>query len=91
MIENVEEKIHIIVTYKIKIGNEEYLNCVEIVEKYLKEGGNKDKYIPEKVEPNGFKHPGYRSYEKVPPLKEHITICLTSLEYSFHNNGPQSS
>ena len=59
--------------YRIKA---QWQDDVEIVERYLTEGGNKDKYIPERIEPNGFKHPGYRSYEKVPPLKEHIRNIL---------------
>ena len=45
---------------------------IEVLENYLNNGGLKDKYIPEKKDPDGFVHPGYRSSEKVPSLKEHI-------------------
>lgn len=44
---------------------------IEVIEKYLEEGGNRDKYISDHTDENGY-HPGYRSYEKVPPLKDHI-------------------
>ena len=49
---------------------------IEVLEQYLNEGGAKDKYIPEQVDENGFKHPGYRGYEKVAPLKDQIYNCL---------------
>ena len=55
--------------YHIKSDWDDY---VEIVEKYLSEGGTKDKYIEEHTDEYGNHHPGYRGYEKVPPLKEHI-------------------
>ena len=45
---------------------------IEILEEYLKKGGNKDKYIPSTMEEDGSIHPGYRSYEKVKPLKEQL-------------------
>ena len=45
---------------------------VEVIEDYLNKGGHKDKYIPKKKDPDGFVHPGYRSYEEVPPIKELI-------------------
>ena len=45
---------------------------IELLESYLKEGGTKDKYIPETMEEDGFIHPGYRSYEKVKPLIEQL-------------------
>ena len=45
---------------------------IEVLEEYLKKGGNKDKYIPETMEEDGSTHPGYRSYEKVKPLRSQI-------------------
>lgn len=45
---------------------------VTTVYKYLNEGGTKDKYIPERVDENGFKHPGYRGYENTPKLADVI-------------------
>jgi hypothetical protein len=59
--------------YRLK---EEWKEDIEIVERYLTEGGLKDAYIPEKIDEDGFKHPGYRSAEKVPPLKDQIYNCL---------------
>lgn len=55
---------------------------IELLEKYLNEGGTKDKWIPERVDEDGFKHPGYRGYEEVPPIKKQIA------EFLMHNiNG----
>lgn len=46
---------------------------VEVVEEYLTKGGTKDKYIPDQYNENGeLVSPGYRGYEKVAPLYEHI-------------------
>lgn len=45
---------------------------IEILENYLKKGGNKDKYIPSTMEEDGHINPGYRSYEKVKPLRTQI-------------------
>ena len=50
---------------------------IEVLEDYLNKGGLKDKYIPEKKDPDGFVHPGYRSSEKVPPLKDQIDEVIT--------------
>ena len=57
------------------------VNCewdedVEFVEKYLTEGGTKDKYIEGYTDKNGNHHPGYRGYEKVKPLKYYIKKIL---------------
>jgi len=49
----------------------EWKDDVEIVEEYLNKGGNKDKYIEDWEDEHGH-HPGYRSYEEVPPLKQLI-------------------
>ena len=40
--------------------------------KTLKEGGLKDKYNPEVIDEDGFKHPGYRSAEDVGTFKDNI-------------------
>ena len=45
---------------------------IEVLEEYLQKGGNKDKFIPTTMEEDGFIHPGYRSYEKVKPLRSQI-------------------
>lgn len=43
---------------------------------YLSNGGTKDKWIPEKIHEDGSKEPGYRGYEKVPPISELIHDIL---------------
>lgn len=55
--------------YKIKT---EWKEDIDILKEYLIEGGMKDKYVEEHTDENGNHHPGYRDYEKVPSLKEHI-------------------
>ena len=47
-------------------------NNIETLEELFKEGGLKDKYIPEQIDEDGFRHPGYRSSEPVLPLNELI-------------------
>ena len=42
----------------------------------LKNGGSKDKWIPEKVDEDGFKHPGYRGFEKYDSLHKQINKIL---------------
>lgn len=64
--------------YRIK---EEWNGNIELLEEYLNKGGTKDKYIPEQIDELGFKHPGYRGYEKVEPIANQIeTILLEQLE-----------
>lgn len=53
----------------------EWQEDVDVVEKYLSEGGTKDKYIEDYDDEYGH-HPGYRSYEDVPPLKRLILNVL---------------
>ena len=55
----------------------EWKEDVEIVEEYLNKGGHKDKYIEDWEDEHGH-HPGYRSYEDVPPLKKHIRKIVDS-------------
>jgi hypothetical protein len=59
-----------------RIGND-WMKDVELVENYLSEGGTKDKYIPETIDKDGFKHPGYRGYEEVPPISKQINEIIT--------------
>lgn len=40
----------------------------EILEEYLTEGGNKDKYVKAYTDEVGNYHPGHRGYDVVPPL-----------------------
>lgn len=59
--------------YRIR---DEWHNNVELVEEYLNKGGTKNKYIPEQIDESGFKHPGYRGYESVKPIKEQVLEIL---------------
>lgn len=59
-----------------------WIGDVEIVEEYFLNGGLKNSYIPTKIDKNGFKHPGYRSAEKVPPLKEQILAIMKDFDCS---------
>lgn len=61
--------------YMYRIGDE-FKDNVGLVEEYLSKGGTRDKYMPEVIDEDGFKHPGYRGYEKVPPIKEQIEKIL---------------
>lgn len=58
---------------------------VEVVEKYIEKGGSKNKYIEAHTDKNGNYHPGYRSYEKVKPLKEQLFNVLK--EYSLYDEN----
>lgn len=55
----------------------EWKDDIEVLEDYLNNGGSKDKYIEAYDDEHGH-HSGYRSYEEVPPLKEHIENILSS-------------
>lgn len=46
----------------------------DIIIRDMTEGCSKDIYIPEKIDEDGFKHPGYRGYEEVPPIQYSIGI-----------------
>ena len=62
--------------------NTEWDEDIEILEKYLKEGGSKDKYIDSYTDENGNYHSGYRGYEKVAPLKEQILDIMKEFDCS---------
>jgi hypothetical protein len=55
-------------------------NNIELLESYLTEGGTKDKYIPSRMDEDGYIHPGYRSYEKVKPLVNQIEELIGNKE-----------
>lgn len=68
-----EEFKHILGKYKDAYNiKSHWVDDIEVLEKYIKEGGNKDKYIEAHTDKYGY-HPGYRSYEKVAPLKEQLS------------------
>lgn len=64
--EIIEHFAHI---YRIECDWSDY---VQVVYEYLEKGGSKDKWIPERIDEDGNRHPGYRGYEKVPPIKTFI-------------------
>lgn len=57
---------------------------IEVLEEYLQNGGLKDKYIKSTTDENGHYHPGYRSTEKVLPIKEQFLNILS--EYNINNS-----
>lgn len=57
---------------------EEWSTSVGLVERYLLEGGTKDKYIEAHTDEHGNYHPGYRGYEDVKPLKDQINDFFKS-------------
>lgn len=68
-----EEYIYILNKYleAYHIGSE-WKEDIELLEDYLKNGGSKDKYIDSYTDENGNYHSGYRGYEKVSPMLDHI-------------------
>ncbi len=62
--------------------NPHWKDDIEVLEQYLNNGGLKDGYVPEQVDEDGFKHPGYRSAEDVPPLKEQFEKVMAEFDMS---------
>lgn len=62
---------------------EEWTSNIELLEKYLTEGGTKDKYIAAHTDEYGY-HPGYRGYDTVKPIKKQIEDFIehTALNYA---------
>lgn len=72
-----EELKYVVEKYIEAYGMEDFWDRhFNLLKDNLKEGGMKDKWIPEKVDENGFRHPGYRGYEKYPPLRNQICSIL---------------
>lgn len=59
----------------------EFKEDVSVVEEYLTNGGVKDKYVEPHEDEHGY-HPGYRSYEDVPPLKKQILAIMKDFDCS---------
>lgn len=59
--------------YNIKSRWHEYIS---ILEKYLLQGGFKDRFVPETMDESGFIRPGFRSYDKVQPIKEQLADII---------------
>jgi hypothetical protein len=68
-----DEFKYILNKYIDSYGMKEHWNeDITILEEYLNNGGTKDKYIESYTDEDGFRHSGYRGYEKVKPIKEQI-------------------
>lgn len=73
-----EEFIYIREKYKEAYNlKSHWKSDIEVLEDYFIKGGLKDKYIPEKKDPDGFVHPGYRSSENVKPIRDQIFNALS--------------
>lgn len=74
-----EECKYVIDSFIEAYGIEDNWNShFELLEQYLINGGMKDKYIPERIDEDGFKHPGYRGYENVSSIKSQINTILNN-------------
>ena len=72
-----EEFLHIRDKYVKAYGMEAtWKSNIELLERYLTEGGTKDKYIESHTDEDGHYHPGYRGYENVKPIKKQIENIL---------------
>lgn len=60
---------------------DKWYDYVDIVRKYLTDGGLKDSYVKEITNPDGSVQPGYRAAEHVPPIKNRIAQLLQN---KFH-------
>lgn len=81
-----EEFKYILNKYKDAYNIKSYWkDDVEVIEKYIEEGGVKDKYIPSYEDENGNFHPGYRGYEDVAPLKDRLFDILE--EYGLYDEN----
>lgn len=81
-----EEFKHILGKYKEAYNiKSHWIDDIEVLERYIKEGGSKDKYIEAHTDEKGNYHPGYRSYEKVKPIKEQLSDVLE--EYSLYDEN----
>lgn len=72
-----DEEFHYILDKYMKAYRieSEWKDNIEILEDYFNNGGHKDKFIKDYDDEHGH-HPGYRSYEDVPPLKRLILNVL---------------
>lgn len=59
--------------------NETWTSNIEVLERYFKGEGRKDIWIPGKVDEDGYEHPGYRSSEEVPHIKDAIETLLADI------------
>ena len=80
-----EEFLHIRDKYVKAYGMEAtWKSNIELLEQYLTEGGNKDKYIEAHTDEYGY-HPGHRGYEKVDSIKKQFNAILA--DYNLYNEN----
>lgn len=60
--------------------NREWPDNIDVIERYFKGEGRKDVWIPNRIDKDGFKHPGYRSSEAVPHIKDTIKNIIKDNE-----------
>lgn len=76
-----EEFKHILGKYKDAYNiKSHWIDDIEVLERYIKEGGTKDKYIEAHTDEYGY-HPGYRGYENVAPLKEQFSKIFYNSDF----------
>ena len=81
-----EEFKHILEKYKDAYNiKSHWVDDIEVLERYVKEGGSKDKYFKAHTDEKGNYHPGHRGYEKVEPLKEQLFDILE--EYGLYDEN----
>lgn len=68
---------------------ESWTSNIDLLKEYLEKGGSKDKYIKEYTDEHGNYHPGYRSYEDVPPIKESIKEIIAHSENQEYFSAEQ--
>lgn len=80
-----EEFHYILEKYIDAYGMSEYWNdTMDVLLRYFQGEGRKDIWIPDRIDKDGFKHPGYRSSTEVPHIKEAINKALS--KYYEGNN-----
>ena len=77
-----EEFKHILGKYKDAYNiKSHWVDDIEVLENYIKEGGSKDKYFEAYTDENGNYHPGHRGYEKVAPLREQLSKLFYNSDF----------
>lgn len=77
-----EEFKHILGKYKDAYNiKSHWVDDIEVLENYIKEGGSKDKYFEAYIDENGNYHPGHRGYEKVAPLREQLSKLFYNSDF----------
>lgn len=75
-----EEYEYILDKYVDAYGmNERWSDYVDTVKRYFDDEAPNDKWIPEKVDDDGFKHPGHRGYEHLPHFSKVIEGIINDM------------